>query len=102
MKNVSETHHTPGPWRITDKGEASPNTSWISGAHGHKVCTVESYPFLTTGKADANLIASAPALVVAINRLLRCPDLNLDTLEPETRAAIEQACKTLEKAGFTA
>ena len=34
----------------------------------------------------------------ALERLLECPDLNLDELEAETREAIQQAFDTLEAA----
>ena len=58
--------HSPGPWRIGDKGESAPNTSTILDATGLKVCSVESFPFQTTGKADARLIQAAPQLLSAL------------------------------------
>jgi formate dehydrogenase assembly factor FdhD len=60
------TPHTPGPWYIGDRGESRANTRSVIGADGHKVCTVESYPSATTGKADARLIAAAPELLAAL------------------------------------
>jgi hypothetical protein len=35
------------------------------------------------------------ALVTALENLLQCPDLNLDSLEPATRKAIRSANKVL-------
>jgi hypothetical protein len=41
--------------------------------------------------ATAKGMATRSELIVALERLLACPDLNLDDLEPETGAAMEEA-----------
>jgi hypothetical protein len=58
--------HSPGSWQIGDHGESAPHTTTILDRDGHKVCSVESYPYQTTGKADARLIAAAPELLAAL------------------------------------
>lgn len=83
--------HTPGPWVIGDKGESAPHTSHILGG-GHKVCTVESYPYSTTGKADARLIAAAPELLAALQAVSRLDYLNEhNALADMVRSAISKA-----------
>lgn len=49
-----------------------------------------------TVKAKA-LVVIGPEAVSALQRLLACPDLNLEELKPETRAAIEEAEAVLAK-----
>lgn len=48
--------------------------------------------------ANARLIAAAPDLLAALTRLLDSPDLGLESLEPETIEACEQAHAALAKA----
>lgn len=88
--------HTPGPWAITDKGEAAPNTFWISATDGMKVCTVESYPSRTTGRADARRICAAVnafdgVWIEAIEDLKPGRLSKLFQLQTEMRQALESA-----------
>lgn len=46
---------------------------------------------LAEREANATLMAAAPKLYRALVRLLDCPDVNEDTLSPETIAALDQA-----------
>lgn len=92
----TNTPHTPEPWLITDKGEAAPNTRWISGADGMKVCTVESYPSRTTGAADARRICAAinafeGVWIEAIEDLKPGRLSKLFQLHTEMRLALEAA-----------
>jgi hypothetical protein len=57
---------TPGPWKIGERNEARFGTRTILGADGTKVCSVESFPLVTVGKADAALIAAAPSLLTFV------------------------------------
>lgn len=49
----------------------------------------------------AFLFAATPSMLKALERLLDCPDLNLDELEPETRAAIDEAENVIDEAQET-
>lgn len=86
---MSETKHTPGPWRIED--------GMVFGGHSFRVadlcCDGQKY-----NAADARLIAAAPDLLEACKRLVSCPDLNLDKLSPETLKAIDDANDAICKA----
>ena len=41
--------------------------------------------------ANARLMAAAPKLLAALKRLEGCPDLNLEAIEEETSAAMQEA-----------
>jgi hypothetical protein len=45
--------------------------------------------------ANARLMARAPNLLIALERLIDCPDLNLDNLEPETCESITFALSVI-------
>jgi hypothetical protein len=60
----------------------------------------EDSSVLTESGADAELlpVRPVPDLLSALRRLLRCPDLNLDELEEETREAIDEASAAVAQA----
>ena len=49
-------------------------------------------------KSDSTLLASSPTLLEALERLLDCPELNLESLEDETIKAIRFARTALNDA----
>ena len=65
-----ETRHTPGPWRIGDGGATvfgprtnAPSPRTIANVGRGPLCTNET-------KANARLIAAAPELLAALDRVL--------------------------------
>jgi hypothetical protein len=56
--------HTPGPWHIA---QGSPLTITSQSSH---ICTVSGSKSNLSSMADANLIAAAPSLLVALERLM--------------------------------
>jgi len=51
-----------------------------------------------TTEDNSRVIAAAPELLAALERVLNCPDLNLDELEPETLNARREAWTVIHKA----
>lgn len=78
---MSEPKRTAGEWRIVTGEDALPNRWAVESIDGHKVCTVESYPSATTGRADAELIASAPSLLADNERLREALELAQSTIQ---------------------
>lgn len=67
MKN---TQHTPAPWIYSGiKNEGKVSVTIFSGENGNLVGTI------TTTKANANLIASAPDLLDALKALMVTEDM---------------------------
>jgi hypothetical protein len=110
--------HTPGPWatdidkakELLRKGEdidgATVYVNHGSGKGG-EIATLRHDPDDQLNligddehehTANARLIASAPELLAALQRLVDCPDVNLDDLELETLEAIDQANAAIQKA----
>jgi hypothetical protein len=80
MKN---TLHTPAPWKH--------DSTWGLIKHGKsEICALHS-----GNLANANLIASAPDLLDALDWALRQIE---DDLDPDHQAAFDAACSTLAKA----
>lgn len=52
-------------------------------------------------EANVQAIAALPDLLDALERLLACPDLQFDAMEPESREAMADAKAALTKAGYT-
>ena len=81
-----ETHHTPGPWRVQATGhsfvvEAHTHTEAISVDENGNPCRWSEY-----NEANARLIAAAPELLEALQRLsAQCTRLRLPG-QPETDA----------------
>ncbi len=86
--------HTPGPWRIIDGTE-------VRGADGTIVCNTADYRVPAPAAEavavpDAALIAAAPDLLAALQRIIRAADRMpidspLDGIIDEARAAIARA-----------
>lgn len=103
-----KTTHTPGPWHLMEGGfsVSGPHPDLIqvyaTGEDLEMICKVWRDSHLIHRKQDfkanARLIAAAPQLLEALNGLLMCPDLNLDTLETETVEAIQHAQQVINKA----
>lgn len=65
--------HTPGPWRVVDRGPAQPSSDftvvlnpnlgryWICGANGGETIPISCEPHLDC-EANARLIATAPEM----------------------------------------
>lgn len=88
-----ETHHTPGPWRVGERGiiEAEPRDGTIAEAAG--VVAFVYQPRQTVGVANAKLVAAAPALLAACCRVLArwdSADGQMDRID-DILAAVESA-----------
>lgn len=86
-----KTNHTLGPWY--HKGAGSYQHIVISESTGDTIAVVYH-----DNRANARLIATAPELLEALQKLIQCPDLNLDSLEDETIQALKDARAVIEKA----
>lgn len=99
MNHEKQTKHTPGPWKVYNNVGRKGEIGVIAEA---APCVIASgfsekyWPGIAS--ANAELIASAPELLEALQFLLDCPDLNLDGLEDETVKAIELAENAIKKA----
>ncbi len=86
------------PWHIGDFGEAPYHCSHVISQDGNKVCTVESYPFSTTGKADAKLIMMAPEILTALKLVVYSWSMLQENERPQyLKLHMDQAEKLLEK-----
>lgn len=85
-----KTTHTPGDWY--DKPTGSAQHVVASEQTGETIAVVYN-----DNQANARLISAAPELLEALNGLLMCPDLNLDSLEAETVEAIQHARQAIHK-----
>ena len=96
---------TPGPWAAT----ATPSSEFahraINSDEGYRVATVgaprDIKPHISEQTANAQAIAAVPDLLAALERLLACPDLQFDAMEPESLEAMADARAALTKAGYT-
>lgn len=84
---TTEQKHTPGPWHI---GLAATDRA-IYGPQGEHVATLPDMLASDEVLANARLIAAAPCLLAALQRLMVAPCINYDDMEPEDLNAIEQA-----------
>lgn len=81
--------HTPGPWHVDDAGR----DTYVTSDHEH-ICRLEGNT-LSADKANARLIAAAPELLDALQKI---PQRYLDDMDAHTpgitnliRAAIAKA-----------
>ena len=92
------TTHTPGPWKYGMK-HGSPNAAFICVTSGNTdIATVDANACHASGQANARLIAVAPELLAALERLASCPDCNADMLSPMTIKAMDDARDAIRKA----
>ena len=85
--------HTPGPWAVNPTGDIGP---WYVGTQDEGIadcdlgfCGAEEF------EANARLIAAAPDLLEACERLMRdYPDKSNSTAIEAIRAAIAKATET--------
>jgi hypothetical protein len=85
------TTHTPGPWRTVGGTEVRAGVAVICDTAEH--CVLRGAP---RAAADARLIAAAPCLLAALQRIARAADRlpidsPLDGIIDEARAAIARA-----------
>lgn len=96
---MSETKHTPGPWRIKDDGE----TSKIADAANNTIASlsyVHLYGRRTAAEVNANmhLIAAAPDMLEALTALLMRLDDNPELSDLIGQIEIERARAAIAKA----
>lgn len=87
--------HTPGPLTVHDCPVdgvyiTTAENVWVASTSG-EVATPQDVP-------NAILFAAAPDMLAALMALMKCPDTNLDELDPITIEAIELADAAIAKA----
>lgn len=92
---TTKSNHTPIPWKVSALSEGK---WWSCGIYQEKNNAILG----EANKADAAFIVQAcnshEPLIKSINRLLNCPDLNMESLEDESIEAIKEATEALKKA----
>lgn len=99
---MSETKHTPGPWRVVLNKKMPPGNCGIAGIYNEGSClTVVKWPRVKfdvspahRGEANAHLIAAAPDMLEAleiVQRSLDGKDVDLPDLCKKVAAAIAKA-----------
>ena len=91
--------HTEGPWY---RNVSAKYPIYSGDPSNHKLIAYiithgSSGTTPTEQEANYRLIAAAPELLKAVERLLKCPDLNLENMEEETIAATEYAMSVRAK-----
>lgn len=81
-------NYTPGPWRR--HRDRTGRVSKIEG-RGRRVCTFQ--PSDSNTEANASLIAAAPELLEALNRLEFQSELSLESADPARVAARKAIAK---------
>ena len=87
-----KTAFTPGPWNI---GKSYTDEIAIRERQGGCVAVACAMP---EEESNARLIAAAPELLAALIRLRDCPDVQMESTEPETEEALIQANEAIAKA----
>lgn len=83
--------HTPGPWHA---GETITTQCRIKGEYSSFSTVAQRVP----RPADQALIAAAPDLLAALEKLLNCSALCEDESDPSSECAIENAQSAVRKA----
>ena len=78
-----KTKHTPGPWIIKKVSTSKINAVRIVAQNDHsRIASIQDVynnePYFTEGKANAQLIATAPELLTALSNLLTVAEKQLD------------------------
>jgi hypothetical protein len=101
---IMETKHTPGPWVSTIATETTHKEIFIGPTDNITINPLCKLPlpneFKPNQEANAKLIAAAPDLLEALQRLMACPAINLDSNEAEDIEAYRQATNAVTKAIF--
>lgn len=109
--------HSPGPWKAKQDCRSWRSTKGVftgenPDAQGNQnawaIYTTETRIALLSEaetwnpqeqvNANAALIAASPTLLAALERILDCPDLNFDVMEPESLEAMDDARKAIAQA----
>ena len=91
--------HTPGPWsKINICGGNEQDEFIIKKDQSVLANILVGMREHDENAANAALIAAAPDLLEALKRLLACPALNEEAVEPETLYAVKQAGAAIAKA----
>ena len=93
---MSKENFTPAHEQLEALGyECTPET-WFGRAS--IVIAWKGNKGQSAGDVITDLLDQRAELLAALQRLSSCPDLNLDSLEPETIAALDQARVTIARA----
>lgn len=98
--------HTPGPWKRSDKADGN---WWHIGAGNQAIATApaaskkRNEPYASMFEANANLIAAAPELLVALEQIKSFAELamiqaNNAGADWEIGSALSSATKAIAKA----
>jgi hypothetical protein len=83
--------HTPGPWKVNAR-----YPFWVDDSAGHRLVDLESVRGSAESKANARLIAAAPAMYDAIRRYLELsPDCEYGG-EPDVCPGVGGPCHWCE------
>jgi hypothetical protein len=93
------TAFTPGPWHA-NSGQVYSICDPAESRRSDDIAYIRGDKDSEEVKANTRLIVAAPDLYSALERLVNCPDCNLDELEPETRKALRQAWDALSKVNY--
>ena len=71
---MSNTKHTPGPWHVIPKGRP------FSGDIADNTGKLVAQAFLSEHQANARLIAAAPAMLEALQEMMKADDAIQDNI----------------------
>jgi hypothetical protein len=103
-KEKQMSKHTPGPWEARGKAIVVRGSPRWNNAYNGRICNVQGAgegdnKINETAKANARLIAAAPAMYEALQKILavkRTVDLNLFNIE-EIHSIAEAALRAAER-----